>query len=216
MRRGLRNGVVTVLLAAAVLLAVVAATHMEEWTNPFGAPYRAAGTPVPIGGPFTLTGPDGKPVSSTDFHGKWMLVYFGYTNCPDACPTALNDIGVALGMMKQRSGSVAPVFITVDPERDTPAVLSAYTHQFSPRIVGLTRTTRRDRPRRARVPRLRRPSSDAWRRLRDGPQQTSSTSWIRAAISPASSTAAPTRKTSPPRSKNSRPDATARITTCRA
>ena len=138
MRRGLRNAAVTLLLAAAVFLAVVAAKHMEEWTNPFGAPYRAASTPVPIGGPFTLTGPDGKTVSNTDFRGKWMLVYFGYTHCPDACPTALNDIGVALGMMKQRSTSVAPVFITVDPERDTPAVMGAYTHQFSPQIVGLT------------------------------------------------------------------------------
>ena len=134
----LRNIAVGLLLAAAATLAILAATHMEEWTNPFGAPYRTASTPVPIGGPFTLIGPTGKPVSSTDFRGKWMLVYFGYTHCPDACPTALNDIGVALTMMKQRAGTIAPIFITVDPDRDTPPVIAAYARQFSPRIVGLT------------------------------------------------------------------------------
>ncbi len=131
---------IAVLLAMAVVLAVFAAARMGEWTNPFGAPYRNAAIPVPIGGPFSLTGPDGKPVASTSFRGKWMLIYFGYTFCPDACPTALNDVGVALDMMKRLRTTVAPLFITVDPQRDTPPVMAAYTRQFSPRIIGLTGT----------------------------------------------------------------------------
>ena len=138
MRRLVGGGAVALLLMVAVVLAVFAASRIGEWTNPFGAPYRSAGGPVPIGGPFTLTGPDGHPVASTGFRGKWMLIYFGYTHCPDACPTALNDIGVALDMMKQRRTTVAPLFVTVDPERDTPPVIAAYTRQFSPQIIGLT------------------------------------------------------------------------------
>ena len=138
MRRLAGGGAVALALSVAVVLAVFAASRIGEWTNPFGAPYRSAAGPVPIGGPFTLTGPDGHPVASSDFRGKWMLIYFGYTHCPDACPTALNDIGVALDMMKGRRVMVAPLFITVDPARDTPPVMSAYTRQFSTRIVGLT------------------------------------------------------------------------------
>ena len=138
MKRILGGGAAALLLAVAVVLAVFVASRMGEWTNPFGAPYRSANGPVPIGGPFTLTGPDGKSVASASFRGKWMLIYFGYTHCPDACPTALNDIGVALDMMKQARATVAPLFITVDPERDTPPVIAAYTHQFSPQIIGLT------------------------------------------------------------------------------
>ncbi len=141
MKRILGGGAVALLLMIAVVLAVFAAARMGEWTNPFGAPYRTAGGPVAIGGPFSLTGPDGKPVASRAFRGKWMLIYFGYTHCPDACPTALNDIGVALDMMKQRRTRVAPLFITVDPERDTPSVIGAYTRQFSPQIIGLTGST---------------------------------------------------------------------------
>ncbi len=138
MRRVLAASAVALLLMVAVVLAVFAASRMGEWTNPFGKPYRSAAASVRIGGPFTLIGPEGKSVASSDFHGKWMLIYFGYTHCPDACPTALNDIGVALDMMKSRRTTVAPLFITVDPERDTPPVMAAYTHQFSPQIVGLT------------------------------------------------------------------------------
>ena len=99
-----------------------------------------AGAPIAIGGPFTLTAPDGSSVTDADFRGKWMLVYFGYTHCPDACPTALNSVANALDMMKAKGRDVTPVFITVDPERDTPPVMGRYVGLFDKQIVGLTGT----------------------------------------------------------------------------
>ena len=93
-----------------------------------------------VGGPFTLTDGTGKPVTDRDFRGKYMLVYFGYTHCPDVCPTTLSDIAAALKLMGPKAASLAPVFITVDPARDTPAVIGHYAAQFSPAITGLSGT----------------------------------------------------------------------------
>ena len=93
-----------------------------------------------IGGPFSLTAPDGRTVTDADFRGKWMLVYFGYTHCPDACPTALNNMANALDMLKARQHDMAPVFITVDPARDTPEVMGRYVGLFDKQITGLTGT----------------------------------------------------------------------------
>lgn len=107
--------------------------------HPFGAPSGDSAPPA-LGGPFNLTAPDGRSVSDADFHGKWMLVYFGYTHCPDACPTALNNIANALDLMKAKRADIAPVFITVDPARDTPAAMGRYTGLFDRQIVGLTGT----------------------------------------------------------------------------
>jgi protein SCO1/2 len=89
-----------------------------------------------IGGPFTLHTPDGITVTDQTYRGKWLLVYFGYTFCPNSCPTALMDISLVLA----RLGSEADVimFITVDPQRDTPDVLQQYTRSFDPRIIGLS------------------------------------------------------------------------------
>jgi cytochrome oxidase Cu insertion factor (SCO1/SenC/PrrC family) len=85
-----------------------------------------------VGGPFVLTGTDGKRVTEQDFRGKYMLVFFGYTSCPDICPTTLQ-----LGPKADR---ITPIFISVDPERDTPDKLQAYVKSFDPRIVGVTGT----------------------------------------------------------------------------
>ena len=93
-----------------------------------------------IGGPFTLTASDGQTVSDASFRGKWLLVYFGYTYCPDVCPTTLNDIAEALEKLGPLADRITPLFITVDPERDTPDVLGRYVKSFDPRIVGLTGT----------------------------------------------------------------------------
>ena len=97
-----------------------------------------------IGGPFTLTNQDGRPVTERDFAGKYRLIYFGFTHCPDVCPTDLAIIGQALrGFEKSdpaRAARVAPIFVTVDPERDTPAVLKEFVAAFHPRLVGLTGT----------------------------------------------------------------------------
>jgi len=88
-------------------------------------------------GHFKLQTPDGRTLSDSSFHGKWLLVYFGYTNCPDVCPTVLNEIGLALNEMGPRAKKVQPVFITVDPARDKAPVLRKYMSSFDPRIVGL-------------------------------------------------------------------------------
>lgn len=92
-----------------------------------------------IGGPFTLIdATSGRAVSDQDFRGKWLLVFFGYTRCPDVCPTALSDIAETMSQLGPLADRVQPLFITVDPERDTRQVLADYTAAFDPRIVGLT------------------------------------------------------------------------------
>ena len=101
--------------------------------------------PVPpqgtkIGGPFTLTDMDNKVVHDTDFRGKYLLVYFGYTYCPDMCPTGLQGIAHVLDQLGQDADKVAPLFITIDPARDTPEKLKAYSASFHPNIIGLTGT----------------------------------------------------------------------------
>ncbi len=93
-----------------------------------------------IGGPFTLVDGDDKPVTDQDFRGKFMLVYFGYSFCPDVCPTTLNEIADAMDRLGPTAARVQPIFITVDPRRDTPAVIKQYAANFSPRLLGLTGT----------------------------------------------------------------------------
>lgn len=93
-----------------------------------------------IGGPFTLENGDGQAVSSAAFRGEYMLIYFGYTYCPDVCPTTLTAVATALDKLGPKAAPLVPVFITVDPARDTPAVMKRYAAAFSPRIVGLTGT----------------------------------------------------------------------------
>ncbi len=91
-----------------------------------------------IGGPFTLIDQDGVKKSSADFHSRFMLIYFGYSNCPDVCPTTLSLMADTLDKLGSKASSVVPVFITIDPERDTPARLKPYVASFGPRFVGLT------------------------------------------------------------------------------
>jgi cytochrome oxidase Cu insertion factor (SCO1/SenC/PrrC family) len=92
----------------------------------------------PIGGPFALTDQDGRSRTDADFRGRLMLVYFGFTYCPDVCPTDLQQIGLALDSLGEAGEMVQPVFITVDPERDTPDHLKHYMPLFHPRFIGLT------------------------------------------------------------------------------
>jgi protein SCO1/2 len=97
-------------------------------------------SPITIGGPFTLEDGSGKPVTDRDFRGKYMLVYFGYTFCPDVCPTTLNAVADAMDKLGPAAAHIQPVFITVDPKRDTPAVVKQYAAAFGPNIEGLTGT----------------------------------------------------------------------------
>lgn len=93
-----------------------------------------------IGGPFTLTSHTGETVSDADFRGEYMLVYFGYTYCPDICPTSLSRNSDAMAMLGAGADRITPVLITVDPERDTVELLNSYVGHFHPRLVGLTGT----------------------------------------------------------------------------
>ena len=109
-----------------------------------GAPEEPPLKGAAIGGPFTLTNQDGRPVSERDFAGKYRIMYFGFTHCPDVCPLDLAVIGQALRRFEtsdpDRAAKVAPIFVSVDPERDSPAVLKEYVAAFHPRLVGLTGT----------------------------------------------------------------------------
>jgi len=95
-----------------------------------------------IGGPFTLTNQDGRTVKWSDFAGKYRLVYFGYTYCPDVCPLDLTQIMAGFRDLEKsdpaKAARIEPMFITVDPERDTPARLKTYVSAFHPRLIGLT------------------------------------------------------------------------------
>lgn len=93
-----------------------------------------------VGGPFTLTDQTGKTVTDADFRGEYMLIYFGFTFCPDVCPTELQAMSGALQQLGAKAGKVRPIFVTIDPERDTPEVLAGYVKQFDPRLIGLTGT----------------------------------------------------------------------------
>lgn len=93
---------------------------------------------APIGGPFTLTNQFGQTMTPASFHGRWMLVYFGYSRCPDDCPLTLEKLAIMMNALGPLAEHVAPVFITVDPGYDTPAVLKTYLPKFSNKIIGLT------------------------------------------------------------------------------
>src|SRR5688572_19567666 len=125
----------------AILLFLLAALFLAGCRDDAGAVPLAGAT---MGGPFTLTAQDGRRVSDRDFSGKYRLIYFGYTFCPDICPTDLQKIGAGLSRFEAsdaaRAARVQPIFITVDPARDTPEVLRRYVANFHPRLIGLTGT----------------------------------------------------------------------------
>lgn len=91
-----------------------------------------------FGGPFSLTSHEDRTVSDADFRGEFMLVAFGYTNCPDVCPTVLADVTNALEELGPAADMIQPIFITVDPARDTAEVLAKYRKSFHPRLIMLT------------------------------------------------------------------------------
>ena len=93
-----------------------------------------------IGGPFALTDHTGKRVTDQDFRGRYTLVLFGFTFCPDICPSALQVMSAALDKLGPKADRFVPILITVDPERDTPMQLASYVQSFHPRLVGLTGT----------------------------------------------------------------------------
>lgn len=127
-------------LVAAALLALA----LGGCGRPSGAPQEAPLAGARIGGPFTLTDQDGKPFSSDRLKGHYAVVYFGYTFCPDVCPTDMLNLGKGLKAFEAqdaaRGAKVIPVFISVDPVRDTPPILKQFVGAFHPRMIGLTGT----------------------------------------------------------------------------
>jgi protein SCO1/2 len=133
------------LLTAFIILAIVVILsavyfYMKGAASPPPTPGVNTSSSGPsIGGPFALVDQDGKRVTDQDFRGRFMLVYFGYTHCPDQCPLGLETLTKALEEMPaEAAGKVQPLFVTVDPERDTPAVMKDYVANVYPRLIGLT------------------------------------------------------------------------------
>lgn len=125
-------------LLAALTLVIAAAIGFVSW-RATEAPHAVEGSGTAlVGGPFELTNQDGKRVTDADFRGRYMLVFFGYTYCPDVCPTTLQLMTQALEKLGPRAANIQPVFITIDPERDTPEVMKSYVSNFGAGLVGLT------------------------------------------------------------------------------
>jgi len=125
----------------AIVLALAAAGALgAAWVSlvEVPAPKVATSGTAAIGGPFTLVSTNDGNVTDQTYRGKWLLIFFGYTFCPDACPTALNNISVALEKLGADAGKMQPLFVTVDPQRDTREVLAEYLKSFDSRIIGLT------------------------------------------------------------------------------
>ena len=128
-RRKEPNRAAALLAAAVAVLALAGAAGWE---------LRGAGLSTGVGGPFALLDANGAPVTERSFHGRFALIYFGYASCPDICPTTLATMSAALDLLGPGGARVQPVFITVDPGRDTPAALRAYVARVDPRLLALT------------------------------------------------------------------------------
>ena len=131
---GSRTGLLLTLFPVLFSLGLVVATVPHLWRQ---SALEASG---PVGGPFQLTATDGRAVTERSWPGRFLLVYFGYTHCPAACPTALANMEGALDLLGHRGDTVQALFITIDPHRDTTAWLGRYTPMFGPRLLGLTGT----------------------------------------------------------------------------
>ncbi|MCO4055489.1 MAG: SCO family protein [Bosea sp.] len=126
-----------ILPAAAFLFGLVSLGLAALWTF---APTPEATRASSVGGPFDLTAMDGRRISSRQFQGAPLLVFFGFTHCPDVCPTKLMELSEVFRAAGDRAGNTRALFITVDPARDTPELLKNYLGSFDPRIIGLTGT----------------------------------------------------------------------------
>jgi protein SCO1/2 len=128
------------LILMVAMMALIAVSIVVMWklvaTGPRDPGYENSG--ISIGGPFTLTDQTGKTVTDHTYDGSYRLIYFGYTFCPDACPTELQVIAQALETMGPDGAKVQPIFVTIDPARDTQQQMAKYVPLFDKRLVGLT------------------------------------------------------------------------------
>jgi protein SCO1/2 len=133
----MRGRFVTVIVAGFLIGALAGAAALILTRAPADQSVATSGKAL-VGGPFTLVGRDGKPVTDQAFRGKYMLIFFGFTHCPDICPAELQVMAAALDELGPKANEIIPIFITLDPERDTPLVVADYVANFSQRFVGLT------------------------------------------------------------------------------
>lgn len=129
-----------VIIVAAFLAGSTAALGIYALMTPRTAPQQTISGKALIGGPFSLVDHNGKRVTEKDFRGEFTLVFFGYTYCPDVCPAELQVVSAALDTLGEKAKRVTPLFITIDPERDTAEQMKSYVENFHPRLVGLTGT----------------------------------------------------------------------------
>ena len=120
-------------LLLALVIGVIAAYAVWEMSTP-----QQQQGEVTIGGPFSLINQDGKPVTEATYKGKLMLVYFGFTYCPDICPTDVSIMSQAMKQLGTDAAKIVPLFITIDPERDTVQQMKSYLSNFNPPVEGLT------------------------------------------------------------------------------
>ncbi len=140
-RVGMVAGLAAVLIAVAVAYwGVYERTPKSSQKTDAPAASAPTSSSVPIGGPFALTDHNGTAVTQKDFYGRYLLVMFGYTYCPDVCPTQLSTASDAIDALGEKVTNVTPVFITVDPERDTVEHLKEYASYFHPRLIAMTGT----------------------------------------------------------------------------
>ena len=128
-------------IAVAMAIGLVIAAGIAWWqVQNTPQTTQTTQTAVSIGGSFTLTDHTGRTVTDGDFQGKYRLIYFGYSYCPDVCPTELGSMARAMDVLGPLADQVQPLLITIDPERDTVSHLAEYVSLFHPRLVGLTGT----------------------------------------------------------------------------
>jgi protein SCO1/2 len=125
-------------IAGAAIVVLALAVGVYAWRSGWGGSAGSGGGTALIGGPFALVDQNGNRRRDSDFRGSFMLIYFGYSFCPDVCTTALNDMSQALDRVGPAAQKVQPIFITIDPARDTAAQLKDYATNFHPRLVALT------------------------------------------------------------------------------
>jgi protein SCO1/2 len=133
-----RRGLIIFLAGLIVLLGALAVEYLYLNAPGAGLADLAAPATTTIGGPFALVDQNGTMRHPEDFRGRLMLIYFGYTYCPDVCPTELQTMSEAIDRLGSKGDAVQPIFITVDPARDTPEQLKSYAENFHPRLLALT------------------------------------------------------------------------------
>ena len=130
-----------ILIPYLLLVAALAGVLLWHQSRQGAQPGQVVSTgTMAVGGDFTLTDQDGKQRSSTEFRGQYMLIYFGFTSCPDVCPTTLAVMADALEKMGPAAAKIVPILITIDPERDNPKLIKSYVEGFGPEFIGFTGT----------------------------------------------------------------------------